>query len=172
MIYKTGLQQPQSPLASKIGPKEKWKAPEFSNLPVLCFLPRINNAVDTWIQTPLMVSLMSLTLPSPSHPTNTPTVWEQTWSLRCPSSPPPHCHRSGRPTPRTGRQPSSTRGQAELSFRCCTAETDVIYIPATADSTVTQRRSFHFQCPSKAAPELCVLSPIHRAASLTHVTLF
>lgn len=165
MTYKTGLQQPHSPLAFKIGWKEKWKAPEFSNLLVLYFLPLINNSVNTWIQ-PLWWSAWSR-VPSPPH--QHPHRLGADFVAPLPLLHPSHRHRSSRPAPRTGRQLTSTRGQADLSFRCCTAETDVIYIPAIADSTVTQRRPFHVPCPSKAAPELCVLNPIHRVASLTHV---
>lgn len=126
--------------------KEKWKAPEFysnspcnlTNLPGRCFLLLINNSVNTWIQPDLVY-----------HP-------------------PPEC-RSVTPPPFSSSQERPTYGeeggQVELSFRCCKAETDVIYIPATVDSTVTQRRPFHVPCPSKAAPELRLYDPIHRVAS-------
>ena len=53
----------------------------------------------------------------------------------------------------------------EAKFRCCSAETDVIAIAATADSTVTQRRPFHVPCTSAAAPGLCLPNPIHPVAS-------
>lgn len=160
MIYKTGLQQPQSPLASKIGRKEKWKAPEFSNLPMLCFLPRINNAVDTWIQTPLMVSLMSCTLPSPSHPTNTPTVWAQTWSLRCPSSPPPPLLIvTGAADLRRGQEGSWVPLEAKRSSRSGTARLKQMWSTYRPQLTAQWLRGGHFTSSAlQKPPQSCAFS--------------